>query len=133
MQRRLRLFCVLAIAAAAAMGGTNLVFAAASDYTFKLASEPVATGDDAVIAVRLFNQTTGKPVENAVIFQSRLDMAPGGMGGMTSPVTPLGESEPGLYRFKAVLGMAGRWALTLAAKVPGEQETIRGMIVVAAQ
>jgi hypothetical protein len=28
--------------------------------------------------------------------------------------------------------MGGRWALKLAAKVPGEQETVRGEVVVAA-
>lgn len=96
-------------------------------------NEPVKAGDGAVIAVRLVNEETGKPVENAVIFQTRLDMAPDGMGGMTSPVTVLGEREPGVYRFKADLGMAGRWALSLAAKVPGEQETVRGTVVVVAE
>jgi hypothetical protein len=51
----------------------------------------------------------------------------------TGSVVSLGETEPGVYRFRADLGMAGRWALRLAAKVPGEQETVRGAVVFAAE
>ena len=116
-----------------AANSAGSVLAAAADYAFKAVSEPVEAGDGAVIAVRLINKKTGKPVENAVIFQTRLDMSPDGMGGMTSPVTALGQSEPGVYRFKADLTMAGRWALSLAAKVPGEQETIRETVVIVAE
>lgn len=123
----------VALVAFVASGVPRPSAAAAADYTFEAVSERVDAGDGAAIAVRMINQKTGEPVENAVIFQTRLDMAPDGMGDMTSPVTPLGESEPGVYRFKADLTMAGRWALHLAAKVPGEQETVRGAVVVAAE
>ncbi len=127
-----RILGAIAVSLVLTASGASTLLAAAADYAFSAANQPVAAGDGAVIAVRLVNETTGKLVENAVIFQTRLDMAPDGMGGMTSPVTVLGESEPGVYRFKADLGMAGRWALTLAAKVPGEQETVRGEVVVVA-
>lgn len=133
-----RLFSLLALVACVTAGivaigaATGPAYAAAADYTFTAVSERVDAGDGAVIAVRLTDEKTGKPVENAVIFQTSVDMGPDGMGGMTAPVTPLGQSEPGVYRFKTDLSMAGRWALHLAAKVPGEQETVRGTVVVAA-
>jgi hypothetical protein len=40
----------------------------------------------------------------------------------------LPETEPGVYRFKADLTMAGAWALQLVAKVQGEAETIAGTV-----
>ncbi len=58
------------------MAGAAKVLADADDYAF----EPVAvdgrngTGSD--LAVRLVHKPTGKPVEKAVIFRTRLDMAP---------------------------------------------------------
>lgn len=128
-----RLLGIFAVVALLATGGTNAALAAPADYALEAATERVDAGDGAILAVRLVNEKTGKPVENAVIFQTRLDMAPDGMGGMTSPVTALGQSQPGVYRFQAGLTMAGRWALSLAAKVPGEQETVRGTVVVVAE
>lgn len=133
MPPTLRHFGILAIAALLATSGANAALAAAAGYAFEATTERVDAGDGAIIAVRLSNEKTGEPVTNAVIFQTRLDMAPDGMGGMTSPVTALGQSDPGVYRFQADLTMAGRWALSLAAKVPGEQETVRGTVVVAAE
>jgi hypothetical protein len=64
-------------------------------------------------------QDDGKPVPDAVIFGTRLDMAPDGMQEMATRVTPLPGSEPGTYRFKATFGMAGRWQLSLARQGAG--------------
>lgn len=128
-----RILGTIAVVFVLTASATGPVYAAAADYVFEAETEQVAAGDGAVLAVRLTNAKTGEAVENAVIFQTRLDMAPDGMGGMTSPVTSLGQSEPGVYRFKSDLTMAGRWALSLAAKVPGEQETVRGTVVVVAE
>ena len=128
-----RILGVVAVSIVLTASSAGAILAATADYAFAAATEQVDAGDGAIIAVRLVNEKTGEPVTNAVIFQTRLDMAPDGMGGMTSPVTALGQSEPGVYRFQADLTMAGRWALSLAAKVPGEQETVRGTVVVAAE
>jgi len=103
-------------------------FAAADDYVFEPVKAEVAKGDDVVVSVRLKNKTTGKPVPNAVIVQSRIDMAPEGMAEMASPLTPVPSSEPGVYAFKTELAMAGRWLLSVAAKVQGEPETVIGRI-----
>jgi hypothetical protein len=51
------------------------------------------------------------------------------MDEMTSKVTNLPATEPGVYKFKADLTMAGGWALKLMAKVPGESETVEGIAV----
>ncbi len=40
---------------------------------------------EATVEVRLLNTKTGEAVPDAVIFASRLDMAPDGMAGMTTP------------------------------------------------
>src|SRR4029077_2131075 len=78
------------------------------DYEFQLIQTEIKKGD-AVIAVRLVNKTTGKPVPDAVIFATRLDMEPEGMQEMVTKVMPMPSSESGVYKFKANLGMAGGW------------------------
>jgi hypothetical protein len=74
----------------------------------------------------------GKPVSDAVIFKTRVDMAPDGMAEMESPVTPLPLKEPGVYAFKTDLPMAGRYQLSLSVKVQGEPETVSGKVVIKA-
>jgi hypothetical protein len=103
------------------------------DYKFELVDQTVQAGPDKVITVRLMNTKTGKPVPDAVIFATRLDMAPDGMQEMVTKVTPMPGTEPGTYRFKANLSMAGRWQLSLGAKVQGETGTVENKIVVTAQ
>jgi len=106
--------------------------AAAADYVFEAVQAKLPPNANAVISVRLMDRRSAKPVTNAVIFRTRLDMSPDGMADMSTPVTPLPPAEPGLYRFQADLSMAGRWALALSAKVPGEAETVHGEVVVTA-
>jgi hypothetical protein len=103
-------------------------FAAADDYVFEAVSADVKKSDDAIISVRLKNKATGRPVTDAVIVQSRIDMAPDGMAEMASAIAQAPSTEPGVYSFKAELSMAGRWLLSVAAKVQGEAETVVGKI-----
>ena len=103
------------------------------DYEFQLVEPTVQAGADKVVTVRLVNKKTGKPVPDAVIFASRLDMPPDGMPEMVTKVTPMPGTEPGTYRFKATFGMAGRWQLSLGAKVQGETGTVENKLVVTAQ
>jgi hypothetical protein len=98
--------------------------AAQEDYEFQLVRNEIKEGGDAVVAVRLFDKRTGAPVDNAVVFATRLDMAPDGMEAMTTPVEALPSDEPGIYRFKTNLIMAGGWRVSIAAKVQGETETV---------
>ncbi len=120
------------VAVALAAARPTAAIAAATDYVFEAQAAQMPASNNAIISVRLVHKASGKPVLDAVIFQSRLDMSPDAMAEMTAPVEALPAAEPGVYRFKADLGMAGRWALKLAAKVPGEHETVRGEVIVVA-
>jgi hypothetical protein len=119
-------FGVVALLVAVSLSGT--AFAGANDYIFEPVKAELKKGDDVVISVRLKHKATGKPVTDAVIVQTRIDMGPEGMGEMTSPVTPVPSNQPGIYSFKTDLSMQGRWLLSIAAKVQGEPETVVGKI-----
>lgn len=104
-------------------------FADAKDYSFEPVAAELKKGDDVVVAVRLLHKPTGKPVTDAVIVRTRVDMAPDGMADMVSPVAPQPGSEQGVYAFKTDLPMAGRYLLSVAAKVQGEPETVVGKVI----
>lgn len=106
--------------------------AGAGDYTFDPVASEMKKGDDVTVAVRLTDKRTGKPVPDAVIFKTRVDMAPDGMAEMESAVSPLPSKEPGIYAFKTDMPMAGRYQITLSAKVQGEPETVSGKVIVKA-
>jgi hypothetical protein len=119
---------------AAVIGGTSTaVMADIKDYKFELVDQTVQAGPDKIITIRLMNTKTGKPVSDAVIFATRLDMAPDGMQEMVTKIAPMPGGEPGTYRFKASFGMAGRWQLSLGAKVQGETGTVENKLVITAQ
>lgn len=121
----------LILAAAAFAVAQNLnsaAFAGANDYVFEPVKTEVKKADDAIVAVRLVHKPTGKPVTDAVIIQTRIDMGPDGMGDMASPLTAVPSNDPGVYAFKTELSMTGRWLLSIAAKVQGEPETVVGKI-----
>nr|WP_210261186.1 FixH family protein [Enterovirga sp. DB1703] len=97
------------------------------DYEFQIIDTELKQGD-AVLAVRLVDKRNGKPVPDAVVFATRIDMAPDGMEGMTSKIEPAPAAEPGTYRFNVKLTMAGNWRLSLAAKVQGETGTVENRL-----
>jgi hypothetical protein len=116
------------VAAAFAFGLSGPAFAGANDYAFEPVNTDVKKSDGVTVAVRLVHKATKKPVTDAVIVQTRIDMAPDGMPTMDSPLTRLPSPEPGVYAFKTNLTMAGRWLLSISAKVQGEPETVVGKI-----
>ena len=101
------------------------------DYEFQLVEKTVKKGD-AVISVRLIHKPDGKPVSDAVIFAKQLDMAPDGMAMMKTTIEPMPSTEPGVYKFKAAVTMAGGWQLSLGAKVNGETGTVESKLVLKA-
>lgn len=119
------LAATLSLAASVAMAG-------AGDYSFEPVNPQMKKGEGIMLAVRLTNKQTGKPVSDAVIFKTRVDMAPDGMAEMESSVAPLPSKEPGVYAFKTDLPMAGRYQVTLSAKLQGEPETVVGKVIVTA-
>jgi hypothetical protein len=120
---------IAAVTAASALAWASAAWAGANDYLFEPVQAEVKRGDDVVVAVRLKHKQTGKPVSDAVIIRTRIDMAPDNMAEMASPLTPVPSEEAGVYAFKTEISMAGRWLLSIAAKVQGEPETIVGKVI----
>jgi hypothetical protein len=102
--------------------------AASNDYRFELVQAQPAGAGKTAVTVRLVHVPDSKPVAGAVLFETRSDMGPSGMGEMPGKVSPLPADKPGLYRFQIETGMAGKWALNLGAKVQGEADTVRGTV-----
>jgi YtkA-like len=127
--------CARALRAAligvAMAGSATVARADIKDYEFQLVDQTVKKGD-AIIAVRLIHKPDGKPVPDAVIFATRLDMTPDGMQEMTTKIAPMPSTEPGVYKFKATVSMAGGWQLSLGAKVQGETGTVENKLVIKA-
>lgn len=120
---------LLATSLAVALAGAMHAYAAARDYRFELAGQPQpAPGGKSVVPVRLVHVPDGKPVAGAVVFESKADMGPMGMPTMTAPIKAMAPSSGGIYRFEVAPAMAGTFAITLAAKVQGEAETVRGSV-----
>lgn len=107
---------------------TSSALADIKDYRFELVQQEAKVGE-AVLSVRLLDKRSGKPVPDAVFFAKRIDMAPDSMDEMTSKIEQLPTTEPGVYRFKAKLTMAGGWRLSLGAKVQGETGTVEDKLV----
>jgi hypothetical protein len=118
----------------AMVGTAGIARAEVKDYEFKLLEPTVAVGKDRIVTVQLVNKQTGKTVPDAVIFTTRLDMAPEGMSEMATKIAvdPTA-TAPGSYRLKATFGMEGRWQLSLGAKVQGETGTVESKLVISAQ
>jgi hypothetical protein len=129
MQRRTLRAAAMGAALLAAMAATAL--ADSKDYEFQLVDEEVKQGE-ATIAVKLVHKPSGRAIPDAVIFAKRIDMGPDDMAAMTAPLEPQPSTEPGVYRFKTDLTMAGNWALSLGAKVQGETGTVENKLIVKA-
>src|SRR6266850_3706209 len=79
-------------------GSATVARADIKDYEFQLVDQTVKKGD-AIISVRLVHKPDGKPVPDAVIFATRLDMAPDGMQEMATKIATMPSAEPGVYNF----------------------------------
>ncbi|MCU0893208.1 MAG: FixH family protein [Rhodospirillales bacterium] len=128
----IRFLSSVAVAAGLSLAAAGPALAAAADYVFEAVTKEVQAGYGATIDVRLIHTPSGKPAQNAVIFDSRFDRGPHGRPDIVTYPTPADEVEPGVYRFKVDISEAGRWALLLHAKVPGEPETVQGQMLITA-
>ena len=84
------------VAFGTAVNLTVPAFAGANDYVFEPVKADIKKGDDVVVSVRLKHKASGKPVTDAVIVQTRIDMSPDAMGEMASPLAAVPSSEPGV-------------------------------------
>src|SRR5262245_14015044 len=114
----------LVAATVAAIPVASQTMAAANDYAFEPVKSELQKGNDMTIAVRLVQKSTNKPISDAVIVRTRIDMAPDGMPTMESPLAAAPSGEPGVYSFTASLPMAGHWLLSIAAKVRGNPKLL---------
>ncbi|GLI22618.1 hypothetical protein J2126_000204 [Xanthobacter flavus] len=121
-----------ALVAALSVAALSSARADITDYEFRLVQTDIKQGNGAIVAVRLVDKRSGKAVPDAVIFATRIDMAPDGMETMAAPIEALPSTEPGVYRFKTNLMMAGGWRLSLGAKIQGETGTIENKLVLKA-
>ncbi len=129
MQRSALRAAAAGVALLMAMAGSAL--ADSKDYEFQLLDKEVKQGA-AVISVKLVHKPSGRAIADAVIFAKRIDMGPEGMETMTAPIEAVSSTELGVYKFKTDLDMAGKWALSLGAKVQGETGTVENKLVVKA-
>lgn len=129
---RTRLALAATLSAVLSVAAFSPALADIKNYEFQLVETDIKQGNGAVVAVRLVDRRSGKAVPDAVIFSTRIDMAPDGMASMVERVEPLPSTEPGVYRFSTDLTMAGRWQLSLAAKVQGETGTLRNQLILKA-
>jgi hypothetical protein len=129
MQRSALRAAAVGVALLMTMAGSAL--ADSRDYEFQLLDKEVKQGA-AVISVKLVHKPSGRTIADAVIVAKRIDMGPDGMEMMTAPIEAVSSTEPGVYKFKTDLGMAGEWALSLGAKVQGETGTVENKLIVKA-
>jgi hypothetical protein len=80
------------------------------------------------IEIKLVGKS-GQPVPGVTFTRVRLDMAPDGMAMHTAKATLSPTATPGVYRLEADYSMTGKWQLSVAARVPGESETVTGKVV----
>jgi len=119
-----------ALAAALPLAVVSLpALADIKDYEFRLVQDELKQGNGVILAVQLVDKRSGKSVPDAVIFAQRIDMAPDGMEMMASPIEAMPSTEPGTYRFKTNLVMAGGWRLSLGAKIQGETGALENKLI----
>jgi len=110
------------------LANTTLTTAAPNDYRFEAAEVEASGPGKTRVVVRLVHVPDKKPIDGAVILESKTNMGPSGMGEMSGKVTATPSDQPGLYRFLIETGMAGKWELILTAKVRGEGGPVTGKI-----
>ena len=124
-----RLLCIFALSQILSFGAAQSAIAAPEDYEFTVIETDLQQGDGAILTISVTDLRTQAPVTDAIIFATRLDMAPDGMATMTTPVAALASTLPGQYRFQADLGMAGSWRFSIAVHFDDEAEVIRRELI----
>ena len=96
----------------------------AASPTWQAVKSEVPVGKSVRLEVKLGGATG--PI---TVTSTRLDMGPDGMEAMTTRISPVASTTPGVLAFDADLVMEGRWALTLSAKVEGQPQPVTGTVV----
>lgn len=129
----LRRLCLSGAAAAAAVVMlAGQAMADPKDYRFEAVSAHVKAAPDSTVTLRLVHLPDNKPVTDAVIFASKMEMPMAGMAPMTTKVAAIKAQTPGEYPFQSDLSMGGSWNLVVSAKVQGETGVVTGSVPVMA-
>lgn len=102
-------------------------------YGVEPASADVGVGDGVRIAVRIDGPSGPVTLPSDAVSSARLDMGPDGMAAMAAPLRPVAPQDGESLAWETDLVMAGRWALTLTADVPGAAEPVTGEVVFTAR
>jgi membrane fusion protein, copper/silver efflux system len=101
----------------------------AAAQTWEAVNPEIAVGKNVRLEVRLLG-ADAKPITSPVTVRTtRLDMGPDGMGTMTARLKPVAAATPGALAFETDIVMAGRWALSITAAVPGQATPVTGAVV----
>jgi hypothetical protein len=115
------------------VGMSGAVKADQKEYRFEAVETQIPAAQNGSVKIRLVHVPDGKPVTNAVLFQSKLEMAMQGMVPMSTKVLSVVPDGTGVYSVTVDFSMPGSWTLTVSAKVQGEAATIVGTVPVVAK
>lgn len=101
-------------------------------YHFTAQPTAIKAGVPASFTVQVMSPDK-KSVTGAKVSATRVDMGPDGMAEMTAPIKPVASTDPSKHVFSTTVNMAGRWAVTVEAKIPGEAEPVRGQVILEAK
>jgi hypothetical protein len=119
---------LLLVAGLLGLTAPSLTLGASADYRFEATQPRIKMDDNARVVIRLIHVPTGKPVPDAIIFQTHLEMAMQGSAPMLVKASRPKATGGGLYALQAPLNMEGQWTLHLSAKVQGEKDTVVGAV-----
>jgi hypothetical protein len=119
---------LLLVAGLLSIAAPSFTLGAPADYRFEATQPRIKMDDNARVVIRLVHVPTGKPVPDAIIVKTHLEMAMEGMAPMVAKASRPQATGGGLYALQAPLNMAGQWSLHLSAKVQGEKDTVVGAV-----
>ncbi len=108
------------------------LLAASDNYEFQPGASEFKAGRGRAVSIKLIDKRTKKPVPGATFVQTALDMSPENMADTKGKIAADTSTDPNVYRFKADFSLSGVWALKLKAKVPGESQTVDGVLILRA-
>jgi hypothetical protein len=119
---------VLASAAALAACAPQST-SAQEDLSWTPAPAEVPLGTGVRVAVLIEGPDGAVAIDPDAVTEVRIDMGPDGMATMAAPLRPVASGPGESLAWEADLAMAGRWALTVTAIVPGEPEPVTGEVI----
>ena len=116
-------------AALLAVTSTGCVSIDSDSYRFELVSQPMPSGSDTPLMVRLVNVADGRSITNAQVFALRTVFAPSREGQLTIREIRVGlkVGMPGEFIYDAG-DLHPPETMWLAARVPGERSLVRGRV-----